>query len=63
MKKLLTAAMIGSALLLSGCGVGASIDASVTGESYHCVEGVKYVQFRNGASVMYNPDGTVKTCS
>lgn len=49
-------------LALSGCGTGDRIAANFTGSSTHCVEGVKYIQFTNGASVMYNQDGTIKTC-
>lgn len=48
--------------VLAGCGAGAQFGAAVTGESEHCVDGVKYIQFLNGASVKYNPDGTIVTC-
>lgn len=59
MKKLL---IIGLAGLLSGCGY---IDNKIMDYSDHvtiCVEGVNYVQFKTGASVKYNPDGTISTC-
>ncbi len=50
-------------LLLIGCG---SIDKSlahITGDgSETCHEGVMYLQFTSGTSVMYNTDGSVHTC-
>ena len=49
-------------VLVAGCGAGEKFTAAVTGNSQQCVDGVKYIQFTNGASVMYNQDGTVKTC-
>lgn len=36
--------------------------ATLTGYSRICVGGVEYLQFTSGASVAYNPDGTVKRC-
>lgn len=54
--------MVVLGLSLAGCGAGDKLAASFTGNSQHCVDGVMYIQFTNGASVMYNPDGTVKTC-
>lgn len=49
-------------VLLSGCGVGDKIEAGLTGSSRHCEGGVEYIQFARGASVMYNTDGSIKTC-
>lgn len=59
MKKIL---ILVAALSLAGCGGFARVDANYTGSSEICVDGVKYLQFVSGASVKYNPDGTVVTC-
>ncbi len=48
--------------MLSGCGQVDRHVAQWTGHSKHCVEGVKYIQFTNGATVMYNIDGSIVTC-
>jgi uncharacterized protein YceK len=50
------------ALSLAGCGAVEREIASFTGYSTICVGGVEYIQFTSGASVAYNPDGSVKTC-
>lgn len=50
------------ALSISGCGVVDKVDANLTGYTVHCVAGVEYIQFPRGASVAYNPDGTIKIC-
>lgn len=47
---------------LVGCGAADVATATITGYSTHCIDNVRYVQFRNGASVMYNSDGTIQTC-
>lgn len=48
---------------LSGCGWIDREMAKATGRaSKTCVDGVLYLQFTSGASVAYNPDGTVKLC-
>jgi hypothetical protein len=60
--KLPLAIVLTTSLFLVACGGAAQVGARVTGYSTHCVDGVKYIQFLNGASVMYNRDGTVKTC-
>ena len=60
MKKLLL--VIAATLTLSGCGWVDKQEATWTGYSDNCIDGVMYYQFRNGASVAYNADGSVKTC-
>lgn len=47
-------------LMLVSCGRADKIVANFTGYSTNCVEGVKYIQFSTGATVMYNQDNTVK---
>jgi hypothetical protein len=59
---ILTLALALFVTVLSACGAADRAGAVLTGYSTHCIEGVKYVQFANGASVMHNTDGTVKTC-
>lgn len=49
--------------VLSGCGAIERETAYFTGHSKICVDGVQYLQFTSGATVQYNADGTVKTCS
>jgi hypothetical protein len=62
-KNLGTCAMLALICLTAGgCGWFDRKVANVTGWSTHCVEGVKYIQFASGASVMYAADGKVKTC-
>lgn len=52
-----------AATLLTGCGWVDRQVASVTGGATEtCVGGVLYLQFTSGASVAYNPDGTIKQC-
>lgn len=36
--------------------------AVVKGFSRECIDGVQYLQFVSGATVKYNPDGTIATC-
>lgn len=50
------------ALSLSACGKIDRMLATATGYSEICVDGVKYLQFTSGASVKYNPNGTIATC-
>lgn len=48
---------------LGGCdGSMSKFEAKITGYSLHCVDGVEYVQFVNGASVKHNRDGSVALC-
>lgn len=47
---------------MSGCGVAQQGEAAMTGYANVCVDGVNYIQFRNGASVKYNVDGSIQTC-
>ncbi len=49
-------------LTVSSCGWWNSIDAKYTGVANVCVDGVEYLQFRTGASVAYNTNGTIKLC-
>ena len=49
-------------LLIFSCGDLSKSVASFTGYDKVCVEGVVYYQFVSGASVGYNPDGSIKTC-
>lgn len=62
MKKLLVLALTILALSLSGCGAWDRTTAKWTGYAKSCVEGVQYLQFTSGVTVMYNQDGTIKTC-
>jgi len=51
-------------LTLTGCGAVDRFFASVTGDGTPtCWKGVTYVQFTSGASVAYNPDGSIMKCS
>ena len=49
-------------LFLGGCGDTNKVIASLTGNSISCVNGVKYIQFPSGVTVMYNQDGTLVKC-
>ena len=62
MKKYFCIVLAGVILSLFGCGKFDLISAKVTGYSSQCVDGVQYLQFSSGASVAYNPNGTIKTC-
>ncbi len=63
MKKIIVLLALAIALSgLGGCGLVDRIDATWTGEATKCIGGVEYLQFRNGATVAYNADGTIKTC-
>ena len=57
-----TLAFLVALVSLSGCGWFGRATATVTGYSTACVEGVRYIQFASGATVMYRPDGKVATC-
>jgi hypothetical protein len=62
MKKVLV--LISMTLLLSGCGRFERWWAGTTGNAIEtCEGGVAYYQFTSGATVAYNPNGTIKTCS
>jgi hypothetical protein len=57
------AALIALAITMTGCGYIDRKLAGYTGNATKtCVDGVLYLQFTSGATVAYNPDGTVKTC-
>lgn len=61
MKKILCLSIL--SLVLSGCGKIDREIAKVTGSGAKtCVDGVMYLQFTSGATVMYNKDGTIKLC-
>lgn len=47
---------------LTGCGKWDKVVAGTTGYSKHCIDGVQYIQFLNGASVKYNTDGSIAKC-
>lgn len=51
-----------AALLMVGCGKVSRIEASFTGHSIECVNGVEYIQFISGVTVSYNQDGSIRTC-
>jgi uncharacterized protein YceK len=51
-------------VLLSGCAqCWRSVDLETTGWAQVCINGVTYYQFRSGAFVGYNPDGSIKKCA
>lgn len=58
MKVLLVAVL---ALSLTACGKVSQMEAKHTGHLI-CVQGVQYIQFSSGVTVMYNQDGSIKTC-
>lgn len=62
MKKVLIVLVITALAALAGCGKIDKVVASATGYSNHCIDGVAYIQFANGASIKYNPDGSIATC-
>lgn len=63
MGKIFKVVVLASLLVfITGCGAWERTKAKYTGYGTVCVEGVEYIQFSSGASVAYNPDGTVKTC-
>jgi hypothetical protein len=47
---------------ISSCGQASRMEASYTGYSRMCVDGVQYLQFTSGATVAYETDGRIKTC-
>ena len=59
MKMLLVAVL---ALGLTARGKVSQIEAKLTGNAIECVQGVHYIQFSSGVTVMYNQDGSIKTC-
>lgn len=61
MKNLVILVIAGISLV--GCGKMDRLEAHYTGYSKVCVEGVQYIQFTSGASVQYDKDGKVVTCS
>jgi len=62
MKKVLIAVAL--SVVMTGCGRADRWWAGITGSaSSECVDGVSYLQFTSGASVAYNKDGSIKTCS
>jgi hypothetical protein len=60
MKTLICAAL---AFAVAGCGFVDRADATLTGYSRICIDGVEYLQFTSGATVAFTPDGNVKKCS
>ena len=50
------------AVSLTACGNISRGVANITGNSIECVQGVQYIQFPSGVTVMYNQDGSIKTC-
>jgi len=64
MKILVYIILIALALSFAGCGAVDRFASKITGDaSETCHEGVMYLQFTSGASVMYNPDGTIHPCN
>ena len=52
-----------ASLLLSGCGwLDRKLAATTGGATSTCIDGVLYLLFTSGATVAYNPDGTIKRC-
>ena len=49
-------------LSLTACGKVSQIEAKLTGNAIECVQGVQYIQLSSGVTVMYNQDGSIKTC-
>ncbi len=49
-------------LLLAGCGQVNRVIAHTVGYATVCVDGVAYLQFPEGASVKYGPDGKIVLC-
>ena len=62
MKKILVILLVMLIMVLSGCGLFERGLAKTKGFSRMCVDGVEYLQFSSGATVAYNPNGTIKTC-
>jgi hypothetical protein len=61
-KNLFPKLLIALTFLLMGCGTLSRGCAKYFGSDEVCIDGVKYIQFTSGASVKYNPDGTIATC-
>ena len=55
--------LILAVLSFTGCGRFDRWWAGNFGNSESCIGGVKYIQFVSGASVKYNPNGTIATCN
>jgi len=49
-------------LIVAACGNFDRHVANVTGSAESCIDGVKYIQFSNGASVKYTREGRIATC-
>ena len=60
MKRLMIAALI--VLSLTGCGRLDRIEATWTGYSTQCINGVTYIQFTSGATVMVDQNGKPVKC-
>lgn len=54
--------MIGLFLGLAGCDNQKVEVKEAVGAQRRCIEGVVYLAYDRGISVMFNKDGTVKTC-
>ncbi len=52
-----------TALAFTGCGWVDLLEATATGYSKVCVDGVEYLQFTSGVTVAYALDGKVKACA
>lgn len=48
--------------LLFGCSPSTVVESNYS-YTIFCIQGVNYVDFGLGATVMYNRDGTIKICS
>jgi len=54
--------LLGSAMLLTGCGALDRTAANWSGYTKVCVEGVSYLQFPSGAVVQVDQQGKVVLC-
>lgn len=56
--------VIGTCLMLSGCGWASQVTAHIAGYTTVCVTetNVVYVQFPTGVAPLYNKDGTLVGC-
>lgn len=64
MKALWYILIMALAFSFAGCGAVDRFASNITGDaSETCHEGVMYLQFTSGASVMFNPDGSIHTCN
>lgn len=63
MKNILIITIILLSLNLSACGKFDRVLANASGKASEvCQDKVVYLQFSSGASVAYNPDGTIRGC-